>query len=344
MPGIRAAALGRSRDLTGSSARTTSVDRRQFVLAAASVPLSLTLGSRALASPVRPVALVTADLESHVVVLDPASVRTLARVRTAPGPRSIERIGPRTALVAHTQHGLVSIVDARANAVRYELDGFAAPRYTAAHPTWRVAYVTDSAAEQVVTVDVDRGRIVSRTPVPGPARHVSISPDGSALWTSLGSKAERMAVLDLEDPLRPRLAHTFAAPFLGHDVVFAPGGRRVWVTAGAGRRLALYRPDTREAVRVLEADRAPQHVAFVGQLAFVTSGDDGTVRIHRLDGSLVRKAIVPIGSYNVAFGGRRAVTPSLSRGTVSLLDETGRVQAVRRIARAAHDACIVLSP
>ena len=36
------------------------------------------------------------------------------------------------------------------------------------------------------------------------------------------------------------------------------------------------------------------------------------------------------------------MTPSLARGTVSLLDRDGRVRAMRTVARAAHDACIVL--
>jgi len=318
------------------------MDRRRFLLAAAGLPVSLALGTRlASASPFAPVALVTADLESHVVVLDLTAARVLGRVPTAPGPRSIERVGSEAALVAHTQHGLVSILEARERAVRFELGGFSAPRYTAAHPVWRVAYVTDSAARHVVTVDVDRGRIVSRTQVPGPARHVSLSPDGSTLWTS---KAQRIAVLDVREPLRPSLVRTIEPPFLAHDVVFAPGGNHVWVTSGAGHRVAVYRAEAGEIVRVLAADRAPQHVAFAGELAFVASGDDGTVHVHRLNGELVRRDEVPLGSYNVTVGARHALTPSLSRGTVSVLDATGRVRAVRRIARAAHDACIVSTP
>jgi DNA-binding beta-propeller fold protein YncE len=321
------------------------MDRRSFLLIAAGVPVSLALRARlASALPLAPVGLVTADLESHVVVLDLAGAHVLGRIPTAPGPRSIERVGPDTALVAHTQRGLVSILDARERSVRLELDGFSAPRYTAAHGVSAVAYVTDSAAHQVVTVDLDRGRIVSRAQVPGPARHVSLSPGGSTLWTSLGSKAERIAVLDVREALSPKLVGTIEPPFLAHDVVFAPGRKHVWVTSGAGHRVAVYRADTREIVRVLAADRAPQHVAFAGELAFVASGDDGTVRVHRLNGDLVRRDEVPPGSYNVTFGDRHALTPSLSRGTVSVLDATGRVRAVRRIARAAHDACIVSAP
>jgi hypothetical protein len=63
--------------------------------------------------------------------------------------------------------------------------------------------------------------------------------------------------------------------------------------------------------------------------------------VHDLDGRLVRRSAVPVGSYNVSVAGGRAVTPSLARGTLSILDVSGRVRFSRPVARAAHDACIV---
>ena len=123
--------------------------------------------------------------------------------------------------------------------------------------------------------------------------------------------------------------------------MFAPDGRHIWVTSGSDRRIALYRTGSRSPVRVVDAGSPPQHVAFSRETAFVASGDDGTIRRHGLDGALLREARVPTGSYNVAFAGGRLVTPSLGEGTVAFLDRNGRVAAVRKVARAAHDACIV---
>jgi DNA-binding beta-propeller fold protein YncE len=343
-------------DPIGSRTRTRSVNRRALLVSAAAGALGLAIDPLSIAARMKgsAVALVTADLESHVAVVDLVSARVFRRIETAPGPRAIEYIatrGPRLAgsgvVVAHTEHGVVTVIGAPSYSVRAELDGFSKPRYACSapfSPHGAIAYVTDSAANELVAIDVlGSGRVVHRTRLPGPARHVSISPDGRTIWTALGSKAARIAVLDVSDPLRPRLERTFEPPFLAHDVVFAPLGKHVWVTSGAGNQIGLYRADTREVVRVVAADRAPQHVAFVGEFAFVSSGDDGTVRIHRLNGDLARVAEVPTGSYNVTFGGERVVTPSLSRGTVALLDERGAVRAVRTVARAAHDACVVSS-
>ncbi len=344
MPVIRTGARQRSRDLLACLGRTRSMNRREFLLGAATAPLALALGPRvgvARAGMSGPLALVTADLESHVVMVRLPNGASIGRIPTGPGPRSIESAPAGVAVVAHTQHGVVSLVDVPPGAVRKELDAFTEPRYTAVHPSGAIAYVTDSGNRQVVAVDLARGRVLARVDVPGPARHVSISPDGRALWTSLGSTARQLAVFDTSEPRRPRLVTTITPPFLAHDVVFSPDAGSVWVTSGSERRVALYGRESRRPARVIGADAPPQHVAFGRGEVFVASGDDGTVRRHRLDGELLSRARVPLDSYNVTFGWGSAVTPSLGRGTVSILDAGGRVRIVRRIAKAAHDACIV---
>jgi DNA-binding beta-propeller fold protein YncE len=321
------------------------MDRRRFVLAAAAVPVALAVEPLAYARRLggAPVAYVTADLESHVVVLDLASAEVVERIPTGPGPRSIESVHDWGAVVAHTKHGVVTLLDAAHARIRAEVADFVSPRYTAVHPRLPLAYVTDSGREEVVVVDAKRGRVLWRTSLPGPARHIGIGPGGRTVWAALGTKAERVAVLDTSDPRRPRLARTFRPPFLAHDVGFAPDGRTVWVTSGDQRRIALYGRDG-QGPQVIAAGSPPQHVAFAGEKVFVAAGDDGTVRRHRVDGELVRQARVPAGSYNVTFGWGRVVSPSLGRGTVSVLDSNGSVRGVHTIARAAHDACIVFGP
>ena len=323
------------------------MNRRRFLAIAASGSLALAADPLALGSRLggTPVAYVTADLESHVAVVDLRTRELIRRIRTAPGPRSIESVQGHLAVVGHSEHGVVTAIDAATSRIRAELESFEQPRYAAVHPWRPLAYMTDSAAEEIVVVDAEHRRIRTRarTRVPGPARHVSISLDGKTVWAVLGNASPRIAVLDTSDPLRPRLDRTIAPPFLAHDVVFAPDGRTVWVTSGEERRIAIYTRDRRPR-RILAAGAPPQHVAFAERKAFVASGDDGTIRRHRLDGTLVREARVPAGSFNVAFGMGHLVSPSLGAGTLSVLGRDGRVRAVRKVARAAHDACIVVGP
>jgi DNA-binding beta-propeller fold protein YncE len=317
--------------------------RRELLLgAAASVLVAAVRPAQALAGGTGPTALVTADTRAHVVAVDLATGRVRGRVRTPAGPRSIERAGARTAVVAHTEGGAVSLLDGPRLRVLRVVRGFGEPRYTAARGDGRLAYITDSARGELASLDIAAGRVTSRLELGGPARHVSLAPDGRRLWAALGSAAGEIAVVDLSDPARPRLARRLRPPFGAHDVAFAPDGRRVWVSSGDRRRIAVYDADRGEPLFVLDADAPPQHVAFGRTVAYVTSGDDGRLRVHaRGDGRLLRTVAVPVGSYNVTAGWGRVASPSLSLGTLCVMDAAGRSLDRLSIAPAAHDACLM---
>ncbi len=304
----------------------------------AAAPLALRTGGSA-----RALALVTADLESRLVALDARSGAVLAHVPTLPGPRSIEAVaGGATALVCHTQHGAISLVDARTLTVVHELGGFSEPRYTAAAPDRRHAYVTDAKLGQVVVVDVLRGRIAGRCEVGSLARHVTIAPGGQTLWTALGTKASAIAVVDASEPTKPRLRRTVEPSFLAHDVDWDRTARRVWVTSGAEEAIAIHDARTGNVLYRLPAGEPPQHVVVLDDAAYVTSGDSASLRVHAVeDGRLLHESWVPVGSYNVTFGAGRICTPSLDAGTAVLADLRGVPRHRRRIARSAHDACFV---
>jgi DNA-binding beta-propeller fold protein YncE len=319
------------------------VNRREFLVAGAALPFAARLTPGALAGG-GPVALVTADTESRVAVVEVSTGRVVRSIPTLAGPRSVESIGSRVAVVAHTAHGAVSLVRGAALQAPAVLRGFAEPRYTAAHPDGRHAYVSDSRRGEVVAVDVVAGRVLGRAEVGGPARHITIDPRGRILWCSLGSKAEEIAILDVADRARPRLRHRIRPSFRAHDVGFSPDGRHVWVSSGDRGALAVYDARSGRVLRRLPADAPPQHVTFARGRAYVTSGDDGTLRVQSLtDGRVLRTTSVPTGSYNVQEGWGWVVTPSLERGTLCVLDERGRLRHRVQVAPSSHDACFVMT-
>lgn len=310
------------------------VNRRDFLVGAAALALAPEALARQLGG--TPTALVTADLESHVVAVELSTGRVLREIPTRAGPRSIEQVG-NLALVAHTEHGALSVIDGATLRVRHVIGGFREPRYTAAAADGRHVFVTDSGDETVALVDVLAARVVRRVALGGPARHLSYDASRRRLWVALGAKARRVAVVDAP---RQRLLSRFAPPFLAHDVGLAPGGPS-WVTSGAARELVVYR---RGRTLRLPADAPPQHVTFLDGRVFVTSGDDGTLRVYDRAGRLLRATRIPTGSYNVqhAFGGL-ILMPSLSRGTLCVADARGQVLRTVRVARSSHDACFVMS-
>jgi hypothetical protein len=309
------------------------VDRREFLAAAVAAPFALRAGSA------RSLALVTADLESAVVAVDVESGRVLRRIETRPDPRSIERVGAH-AVVAHTAIGELTIM--RGLELRHVLRGFGEPRYTAAAPNGRHAYVTDSGRKDMAVVDVVAGRVLSRLHLGGWPRHVSLDSNGRVLCLALGTEARDLAVVDVTRPLQPRRIGTIRPPFLLHDVGFVPGTSHVWISSGDRGVLAIYDVGRGRVLKRLSAGSPPQHVTFRGGNAYVTSGDDGTLRVHSLrDGRVLRQSAIPTGSYNVQQGPGRILTPSLAHGTLCVLDTAGRVRRRVRVARSSHDACFI---
>ena len=297
------------------------MNRREFVVLAAGMPLAL---RTSLTAPSLE-ALVTCDSESRLAVVDLRTFRVVSSVATLPDPRSIERVGD-IAVVCHTAVGAVSIVGR--GGVRHVIRGFVEPRYVAAHPDGRHAFVTDSGRSGVVAVDVNRGLAVARAPLPGWARHITRDPAGRRLWVGLGAAAEHVAVVDTRTMRRVAL---LTPGFGAHDVGHAPDGR-LWVTSGASPQLAV-------GGAVHSADAAPQHVTFGRGRAYVTSGADGTLHVLDLQGRVLRTTSIPGGSYNVQYGSGHVLTPSLDQGTLAILDARGALLARVDVANSCHDAC-----
>jgi len=197
---------------------------------------------------------------------------------------------------------------------------------------------------ELVALDVLAGGVLGRARVGSRARHVTIDAARRTLWVALGSKAKEVAVVDIRERGRPRLVSRFRPPFLAHDVGFAPDGRHAWISSGNRFELAVYDRRNGRLLARPSGDWPPQHVTFAGATAYVTSGWSGTLRLHRLDGRPVRELPVPVGSYNVQYGLGRVVTPSLGHGTLTIVDEQGRLLRRERVARSSHDACLVASP
>ena len=79
----------------------------------------------------------------------------------------------------------------------------------------------------------------------------------------------------------------------------------------------------------------------IAQTGFATSGDSGTLHVQAHDGRVLSHAAVPIGSYNVQFAANRVITPSLSHGTLAVLDALGRPLRTLHVAGSCHDACVL---
>jgi DNA-binding beta-propeller fold protein YncE len=315
------------------------VKRALLLLAVVAVPASnaAPLGGE-------PVALVTAETQNQLLVVDLSTRHVIRRMRMPADPQNVETTRTNDAgAVVSTSAGAVTLLALPGLRVRRTLTGFRSPHIAAFAPNGRYLYVTDDARGRLVTIGLRRGRVVSDTFVGFGAHHMSFRPGHHELWIVLGERARSIALVDTTYPSRPRRTGFFSPGGLVHDLAFAPGGRRVWIGYDDRSSVGVFDVRTRRLLASLPAGPPPQHLAF-GRYAYVTSGNEGRLRIFSLGGRLLGVARTPVGSFNLGLGGSVVLTSSLSGGSLTELHASGRRIWTRRVAPTARDAAFAVLP
>jgi DNA-binding beta-propeller fold protein YncE len=292
-----------------------------------------------------PVALVTAETLDQLVAVELPSGRVLKRLRMPSDPQNVTVCGA-TAAVVSVRAGAVTLVDTSTLEVRRVLPGFGSPHIAACSPDGRYVYVTDDARGQLAVL---RNRVIRKVFVGYGAHHIASSPNQPRLWIALGERARSIAIVDTSKPARPRLIGHVNPHGLAHDLAFAPNGRRVWVTYDVGVRVRVFDALTRRPLKSVYGGAPPQHVAFDpysnARHAYITSGDDGTLRIVSLATGRTQQVVrTRHGSFNVETFGGFVVTSSLTNGALTELSDSGRVLLSKQVAPSARDVAVATLP
>ena len=268
----------------------------------------------------RPVALVTAETENEVlaVALGPHGGRILKRVHlTDPVMIAAPPHGP---AVVVSPRGTVTLLGWQSLRPIKIFHGFGTPEVAAIAPNERLAYVTDGTTGRLSVIDLARRAVVDRVFVGAGAHHLGVSPDGKRIWVALGETARTIVRLDAANPLRPRVVGRLHPRYLAHDVRFEPDGRTVWVGSARSSVVAIDSAETGRILEGAEGGRAPQHVAFSGRNALITSGYGSSLTAVCWRGGCRRRVVpTPYGSFNLATYDGFVVTTSLFTGQVTEL-------------------------
>ena len=309
--------------------------------------LALPAGSHAAARGGEPVALVTAETENALLAVDLGSGQVVRRIPMPADPQNVETTrADDAAAVVSTRAGAVTLLSLPRLRVRRTIRGFAEPHIAAFSPGGRYLYVTDDGRGQLVVINVRRAKVVRRLFVCFGAHHLSFRPGHREVWIVCGERAKMIVVVRTTNLARPHRIHLLGTRGgLAHDLAFSPDGRRMWLTYDDRWTITVY--DAAWPPRQLffiQAGSPPQHVAF-GRYAYVTSGNDGRLRVFSLGGRLHSVARTPAGSFNIGLGGGIVLTPSLTQGTLTQLrGGNGGFLWTKKIAPAARDAAFAVLP
>lgn len=305
------------------------------------------------AGPRGPLALMTAELENHLVVVALPSGRVIRRVSVPAGPEYVAVAGGGQIVVSSGRAGEVSLLDPTARRVTRTLGGFESPHILAISPDGAYLYVTDDARGTLTAIRLSDVAVTEAVPVGIGAHHMAISPDGRQLWVALGESASTIVMLSTvhpgsagsgsaaADPGRPRVVGHFDPGFAAHDLAFSPDGRDVWISSATGPDVAVFSARTHRLIGRVPVGPGPQHIDFHGPYAYLTSGYGGT--IEQVDANtlrVLRRASGPYGSFELDVGNGYVVTASLLRGTLAIYTPQLRLLGVHTLTSASRDVAI----
>lgn len=299
--------------------------------------------SHARRSPVQsPQALVTDETENRLLVVDLPSGRLARRLELPADPEDIAASASGgVAVVVSSRAGVVTVLGRRTLRRLKSFGGFDEPHIVALSPDRTHAYVTDDARGTLTVLRLSDMRTTSTVDVGTGAHHLTMSPDQHQLWVGLGESASRIVILTTADLDRPRVVGDFSPGFSAHDLSFSPDGRQVWVSSSSTDYVTAF--DARGHHRRFRVfvGAPPQHIAFAGRYAYLTSGYGSVIeKVDAATGRVLRRSASPYGSFELSVADGYVATSSLLRGTLAIYTPALELRRVVTLAPATREVAI----
>jgi DNA-binding beta-propeller fold protein YncE len=323
-------------------------------IAATSTPAPASARPPSPPSPPAPQALVTDETQNRLLVVDLPSGRIARRVRLPADPEDIATSGNGgVAVVVSSSAGKLTVLARDTLRILKSFGGFDQPHIASITPDGGYAYITDDARGTLTAIRLSDMKVISTVLVGTGAHHLAISPDERQVWIGLGERARTIMILSTvvrtpsppSSPVinagRPRVIGHLTPGFSAHDLSFSPDGRRVWISSAAGPDVTIFDARTRKAVFRVPAGPAPQHLAFMGHYAYLTSGYGSTIeKVNASTGRVISRASAPYGSFELAAADGYVATASLLRGTLSIYTPNLKLIRTVKLAPATREVAI----
>lgn len=289
-----------------------------------------------------PQALVTDETENQLLIVDLPSGRIARRVTLPPDPEDLAADPSRgVVVVVSSAAGEVTVLDRQTLRPIRAFAGFGAPHIAAISADGRRAYVTDDSRGALTVIGLDDVRVISTIAVGPGAHHLTYGPIRGLLWVALGESATRIAILRASNPDHPRLVGGFSPGFPVHDLSYTPDERELWMTSASGPDVGVFDAADKRPLFRLPAGAPPQHVAFEGRFAYLTSGYGGTIeKVDASTGRVITRASAPYGSFELDARQGYVVTSSLLRGTLAIYTPNLKLLRVVKVAPTAREVAI----
>ena len=289
-----------------------------------------------------PQALVTAETENRLLIVDLPSGRVVGRIGLPRDPEDVAVAGDGgVVVVTSAAAGKVTLLEGTPLRPVKIIGGFGAPHIVAIAPDDQHAYVTDDERGTVTVIDLADLRVTSTIHVGAGAHHLCFDIKDQNAWVALGESARMLVLLSTQDLEHPRVIGHFPPPFAVHDLACSSDSSRVWLTSATGPDATLVDGFDYGVVFRAPVGPPPQHVVLQGGSAYLTSGYGGIIeRVDASTGRILARAKSPYGSFELAAGDGYVVTSSLLRGTLAIYTPGLKLVRVVHLAPATREVAI----
>jgi DNA-binding beta-propeller fold protein YncE len=288
-------------------------------------------------------ALVTDETENRLLLVDLPSGRVARRLSLPTDPEDVAaNSGACSSVVAvSAAAGRVTVLDRETLNPRGVIGGFESPHIPEIAPGGQYAYVTDDARGTVTVIYLGDPRVTSTIEVGAGAHHLSFDATHQLAWLALGESARTIVILSTANQAHPRVIGRFDPGFVAHDVSFNPSGSDVWITSATGPDVAVFNESDKRFMFRVPVGRGPQHVAFDGHFAYVTSGYGSVIeKVDAATGRVLTRARSPYGSFELDAGQGYVVASSLLRGTLAIYNPQLNLLRVVHLAPTTREVAI----
>lgn len=289
------------------------------------------ISTSAARAPARSQALVTDEAQNRLLIVDLPSGRIARSVSVPTDPEDIaaSREGG-FVIVVSSAAGKVTVINRDTLRVVKTFGGFEQPHIAAISPDGSYAYITDDRRGTLTVIRLRDLKVTDTVVVGAGAHHLTFSPTMRTVWVALGENAQEITTLStvrrtasgggsVVDLGHPHVVGHFAPGFPAHDLGFSPDARSVWVTSAAGSDVTAFDSRTHRVLFNVPVGPAPQHLAFQGRYAYLTSGYGSAIeKVATSTGRVVARASAPYGSFELAVADGYVVSASLLRGTLAI--------------------------
>jgi hypothetical protein len=301
-----------------------------------------------------PEALVTDEAQNRLLAVALPTGTIVRRVPLADDPEDIA--AGRVVIVVSSRAGVVTALDRSSLRPIRTFGGFDQPHIVAISPDGRYAYITDDARGTLTVIALSDMRVTSTIRVGLGAHHLTVSPDEREIWVALGESAHTVVILSTVaqtpaagvspavDPGHPHVIGRFTPGFPAHDLSFSPDGRQVWISSAVTPDVTAFDAHSRRMLFRVPVGAPPQHLAFQGRFAYVTSGYGSTIeKVDATTGRVITRAAAPYGSFELAAADGYVASASLLRGTLAVYTPGLKLLRVVKLAPATREVAITTS-